>query len=252
MKSALIISGQPRSAVESFENIKSTIIDHNNPDIFIHSWIDPNMFGKSYKANWLVNQGQHGNASCIVPHDIDKKIIDLYKPKSYLFEEPKIFEYHPWIEKSKSPTLPIQDAMSMLYSINAATKLKQEYEIKNQIVYDVVMRIRFGMIIRSPKIVDLKNFKGNWGTMFIPAGFEGFNRNSAFLNQISICDHWCISNTHLMNIYADTFNHVNDLVLHYDCFVQCEDLIGNWLRKINNIQVAILDYKYSINYQPQK
>lgn len=245
MRCAVIISGQPRSVLETYQNIQDTIIKPNNADVFLHSWIDKEMFGKSYKANWLVKQGQHGIAGNTVPSNIEQIILDEYKPKKYLFEPQKQFSYHPIIEKSKAPYLPIQDSFSMLYSIRRASEMKQEYEKENNLIYDVVMRIRFGMKFLKPSPIDLSKYLTS-GVMFVPAGFGGFSSN-AFLNNVSFCDHWSISNSHLTNKLSETFFNIENLVIKHNCFIQNEDLMGYWMRIINNIDIALLDFQYRIN-----
>jgi hypothetical protein len=40
MKIALLISGLPRWVEKGFENINRTLVQPNNPDIFIHTWND--------------------------------------------------------------------------------------------------------------------------------------------------------------------------------------------------------------------
>lgn len=245
MKCAVIISGQPRGVLETYENIQNTIIKPNHADVFLHSWIDREMEGQQYKANWLVKQGQSGIAGNPIPKDIDKIILDVYKPKKYLFEKQKQFTYNVAIEKNKTKFLPIQDSFSMLYSIRMATEMKQQYEQTQNIVYDVVMRIRFGMKFINPQIIDLKKYFAT-GVMFVSSGFNGFEQN-AFLNHTSFCDHWNISNSHLSNILSETYLNIENLVINYGCFIQNEDLMGFWLRKINNIDIALLDFQYRIN-----
>lgn len=248
MKCAVIISGQPRGVLETYTDIQNSLIKPNNADVFLHSWIDKEMEGKAYNANWLVNQGQSGIATKPIPKDIDKIILDVYQPKKYLFEPQKIFTYNPAIEKYKAKYLPIQDSFSMLYSLYSAIKLKQYYEIEHSIVYDVVIRIRFGMRFLYPQIIDLSNYICYGNLIFVPSGFNGFD-HSAFLNNTSFCDHWTIGNSHMINRLSETFLNIEDLVLNHHCFIQNEDLLGYWMRRKNNINIALLDLKYQINCQ---
>ena len=248
MKCAVIISGQPRGVLETYTNIQNRLIIPNNADVFLHSWIDKEMEGKPYVANWLRREGKEGIASKPVPKDIDKIILDVYKPKRYLFEPQKTFTYNPAIEKNKAQYLPIQDSFSMLYSFRMATEMKQAYEIENSIVYDVVIRIRFGMEFLSPSVINLSNYICYGNLIFVSAGFNGFD-NSAFLNNISFCDHWAIANSHIMNRLSETFFNIEDLAMNHGCLIQNEDLFGYWMRKKNNINIALLDFQYRINCQ---
>jgi hypothetical protein len=256
MKCAVIISGQPRGVEESFENISDKIIKPNNADVFIHTWIDRQMFGRPYYSAWLykhrellLQQGGKdfhiGPSSNPIPHNIESIILDLYNPKKHMYESPKIFKYDPILDQIKSPSLNPQDGISQLYSMYMANMLKKEYEEENNFVYDIVVRIRFGLIFWN-KFPPLSDFAGS-RVCFIPIGFSGFNRSDSFLSHTSICDHWAISSSEIMNIYTDVYNQIEFLVKNKYCHFQCEDLIGSHLRKYRQIQVALIDQKYSIN-----
>jgi len=252
MKCALLISGQPRSVLQSYENIFEKIIDPNNCDVFTHSWIDPKMFGKQYYSQWLLKHREIYEpniktepASSIVPDNIEELIVNLYKPKKFFFESPKIFKYNLILDNYKTPTIDPQDVLSQLYSMYSANQLRKQYEIENNIKYDVIIRIRFGMVFDS-HIWPLSHFAGNT-ICFIPCGFSGFDNKQAFLNHISICDHFVISNSKGMDIYTDTFNQLEFLITNKYCHWQCEDAIGSWVRIVNKIPVALLDILYRIN-----
>jgi hypothetical protein len=115
MKYALLISGQPRNVKEAYEGIYTKVIEPNGiKDIFIHSWIDPDMVGKQYVAQWrrkLLKQQQNEEAeersvaSKVVPSNIDSTILELYNPKVWKFEKPKTFSYDTSVEEYLSDVL---------------------------------------------------------------------------------------------------------------------------------------------------
>ena len=41
MKIALCLSGQPRVVEVGFQKLNETILQHNDVDVFIHTWFDP-------------------------------------------------------------------------------------------------------------------------------------------------------------------------------------------------------------------
>lgn len=83
----------------AYNTYKKNLLDGNDVDVFIHSWSG----------------------------DKKNEILNLYKPKSYLFEKIKYNNY-PFLSMSKT------------------IKLKNQYEIKNNITYDFVIVIRFDLL----------------------------------------------------------------------------------------------------------
>lgn len=251
MKTALLISGQPRNVVECYENIKQTIIEPNNTDVFIHSWIDPNMTGKEYYSEWLlehkrlIDTTQHVNpASTPVPPDVDKIILNLYKPKKYLFEEPIQFVYNSIIDTHKQRTINPQNGLSFLNSLYKVNELKTWYEKENNFTYDVVMRIRFDCYFVKP--IELYKFNSKH-IIYIPVSFNGFT-HPAFIDKIGICDHWNICNSELMNLYASAFLNVESIVVNHNIAFQNEHILGYNIRHYKNpVEVALIDVKYFIN-----
>ena len=156
MKIALCISGQPRSALDTFPYIKEHIIVPNNADVFIHMHYDSD--------NSYMEKSHLDNGSCLYKKDIDKELIELYQPKSYLVEKPRNFQksylyldekrlsrskdmniHKRWTdEEHKQHT--IKQVMSMYYSIYKCNELKEIFMNENNIHYDYVIRIRFDLL----------------------------------------------------------------------------------------------------------
>lgn len=81
---ALCLSGQPRNAIETFSAIYKYIIEPNNADVFIHMNYNPNIK--------YITKSHIDNGKCLYEENIGEKVIELYKPKRYLVEDPKIFK----------------------------------------------------------------------------------------------------------------------------------------------------------------
>jgi hypothetical protein len=161
-KVALCISGQPRRALETFPYIYNNIIQPNNADVFIHM---------HYYEDALYMEKSHAdNGPCLLEKDIDKKVIELYKPVQYLIEKPRNFsksnlncsdkrlENHKkmnhhknWSDEEHKKYI-FKNLISMYYSIFKANELKEVYANENGILYDYVIRIRFDAIIQQPLI----------------------------------------------------------------------------------------------------
>jgi len=140
-KIALCISGQPRCALETYNLIYDNIIVPNNADVFIHMNFDSN--------NTYIKKSHADNGKCNLNSDIDKKIIDLYKPKSFLVEKPKNFMnkniqippdrlerckmmnlHKNWNNEQHTEYI-IKQLYSMYYSINKCNELKELYALEN-------------------------------------------------------------------------------------------------------------------------
>jgi hypothetical protein len=169
MKVALCISGQPRSALETFPYIKQNIILPNNADVFIHMHYDSD--------NPYMEKSHLDNGNCLYKTDIDKELIGLYEPKSYLVEKPRNFQnsslcidekrlsrskdmnkHKGWTdEEHKVHT--IKQVTSMYYSIYKCNELKEVFSNENNIHYDYVIRIRFDLLPLEPIVCSMFNPK---------------------------------------------------------------------------------------------
>ena len=204
MKVALCLSGQPRNAIQISERIKQPIINDNDVDVFLHSWYDPN------NLNFEKRCPGHWGHQCA--DNIDAILLEIYKPKAYLFEKQKHWEnenikvsreniekFFPYgltdpngIEyfgRYKVDTL-----YSQWYSNMRANLLKEEYSSDNNIHYDCVIKLRYDV---SPTTkLDLTN--------------GDFDENILYhqdLNQPShmVSDWFALGSNKVMNIWSSMY-----------------------------------------------
>jgi len=207
-KVALCISGQPRSAIETFPLIYENIIVPNNADVFIHMNFDSN--------NTYIEKSHSDNGNCKLSSDIDKRVIDLYKPKSFLVEKPKNFKnkniqiptdrlertkkmnlHKEWTDEHHTEYI-IRQLCSMYYSINKCNELKELYALENNIHYDYVIRIRFDITPREKLICS--NYDANF-IHYLDIGQ---------LDEL-ISDWLNFGSNAIMNVYASLFLHMEYL-----------------------------------------
>jgi hypothetical protein len=115
VKIALCFAGQPRSFRKGYEFYKKNLLDVEDVDVFIHTW------------NSEDNQ----------------EILDLYKPKRYLFEDTK-FDVSVDGKYTNTPNAvkyPPRFTVSSYYSIFCSTFLRIEQEVKTR-PYDFVIKTR--------------------------------------------------------------------------------------------------------------
>lgn len=139
MKTALCISGQPRSFTKYADRIQQNIIKPNNADVFLHVWdnLDP---------------------------DLHQNLEQLYRPKACIIENQKSFPkngvdftktlemgFGGGAENKRIAEHYVFCTYSMWYSIQQAFKLASEYSN-----YDVIIRARFDLGISQKVITDTK------------------------------------------------------------------------------------------------
>lgn len=116
MKLALVLSGQLRAFEEGFKYIKNNLLDHNDVDVYFHTW----------SKNW------------------NKIVLNLYKPKDIIIEDDSIFNYFSDY-KIVSQNHPARNTILMYRSIKYADILRKNSNIN----YDWVIRTRFDFALNS-------------------------------------------------------------------------------------------------------
>jgi len=125
MKIAICISGQPRNFKQSYESLKTYFLDKYDYDIYFHTW-KTNSFEST-------NFG-FGNNKYSLTGDDYNELIQLYKPKNYILENPIVFDSSGY--KCPIWRQPLNNTLSMFYSIYRSFQLIEEN-------YDYVIRTRF-------------------------------------------------------------------------------------------------------------
>lgn len=223
MKIALCLHGMFDSltdckskGVDGFNHIKSRILDKGNVDVYIHSW----------------------------SLDNKDKIIELYRPKKYVFEQQKDFSD---VINSRNlnflsgyPRNP-HSVLSHFYSISESFNLLYKSNEKN---YDVVIKSRFdlGRINRDtsgpgrmhPYPVQCINLVDNIKPGKIYTAFwEYFDMGPA--------DMWFYGDFNVMNNFANLYSSFEkDFYMHGDFYNFAKLIESN----PGNLSNAIVYYKY--------
>jgi hypothetical protein len=174
MKVALCISGYTRYYYKNIESIKRFL---PNSDIFIYTYNT-----KDHHTQELVNQ---------------QEILDLYKPKSIVFQNPKQFEIsEEFNEKNIYNKRNINGIISMYYNIYKCNNLKTVYELKNNFTYDAVIRFRSDLELLEPLIIN------NLDKINIPT----------YGNYVGTNDQVAFSNSENMNRYSELYLQINNIL----------------------------------------
>jgi len=208
-KVALCISGLPRNVEKGFDNIKTNLIDPNNPDIFIHTWLDKD-------------------------ESLRNRIIELYDPTNFYYEPQKVFSN----DKLELDRMMVshgrgysrENFTTMLYSSwysnQEANKLKEEYRLKNNIIYDYVIRARFDIFYD------------------IPINCSVYDKNIIYIDNRPLPDHdmtddrFAFGSNHNMNIYSSGFNFIDYFTKIRDTKdgIICGETLVYEMLKMANIQ----------------
>lgn len=127
MKIAICISGQARNFKQSYESLKTHLLDKYDCDIYFHTWKSINFESTNF--------GFGNNIYSLTDNDY-KDLIQLYKPKNYIIEKPIVFD----ASEYKCPIWrqPLNNTLSMFHSIYKSIQLIEE-------TYDYVIRTRFDL-----------------------------------------------------------------------------------------------------------
>lgn len=186
MKICLLLSGLPRQVERGYLNMVETILAPNNPDVFIHTWSDPETNGS-----------------------LNNSILNWFKPKKFIMEKQKTFinsfmnldrmmvSHGRSYQREKF----VEMLYSSWYSVQQANLLKEQYRLENNITYDYVIRARFDISYNIK--VDCKQY--NRDLLHIT------NRG---LPPEMIDDRFAFGNNIIMNTYCSGFNfldYIHDL-----------------------------------------
>lgn len=221
MRVALCLSGQARFLEVCYnESMKPNLLDPLKPDVFIHTWDVSDKIGQSF-----INGGNHVMGDPIT-EDLMDKMLDLYKPTKYLIEPQKSFEAGKWSSRLM-PGIKSDHLYSMFYSIKQSNELKKQVELEQGFKYDWVIRIRFDMAIPSGplNLHSLSNDK-----LWVATGC--FDRVNGYL------DSFGYSNSNTMDIYSNTYNHIDEIVEGNPTMGICGEYILRKHLDSNKIQVS--------------
>lgn len=208
MKIAMTISGQPRQYAAGFLECKKWFLDKYDIDVYLHSWVDKEF----YKYDFF-DEGKLQNTYTATENTY-KELLELYKPKNYLFEKAITFDATD-IKGSNNQRLNSQ--LGMWMSLKRAWDLVEESGIK----YDYVIRTRYDLqftnyVIEScPLISNITQLDPNQVNLF-----DYHNDNHRKLN---VNDLFAIGGYDVMKIYHNLF--IDQIYYHFTDPVYDEWLI---------------------------
>jgi hypothetical protein len=187
MKIALCLSGQPRYIDDGYNGIYKNILSKYSPDIFIHTWWNDSMKNKKMDLPSSLSSDR----TYYWKDDTLDLIESRYSPKVF-FHQPQI-EFETYSNVNYELCRP-SNVHSMFYSIEQSNEIKKKYEIKNNFVYDAVIRCRFDTQFNKFDI-NLLNIDLNY--------INCYTLSHGFPN-----DQFAISTSENMNTYSSVYSNL--------------------------------------------
>ena len=174
-KIAICISGQPRTWERCYPSWIKLIAKleelHNaTTDIFCHAWDFNTVPHKMMHQALDKGVEDKSTLNQVISQEEKERLIDLIKPKAYLFEDEAIsysrvddlfgnIKFIPYREYYGDPV--VFWAGSQFYGVMRAAHLKKKYEYENGFKYDMCIRLRYDLMLddtQLEKYVDIVNF----------------------------------------------------------------------------------------------
>lgn len=153
-------------------SIKKNVIEHNNADVFIHSWSN---------------------------HKKDE-IIKLLNPKKYIFEDYKTFA-KPFHSRKNH-------IWSRFYTGQVSNNLKKEYELENNFKYDIVLSSRMDLIwftkLNLNREIENNIFASNWNSSKKYGNLGPYDKSNNG-DGWGVIDPWFFSSSKNMDKFTQVF-----------------------------------------------
>ena len=160
----------------------------------------------------------------------EKEILELYRPKNYLFEKP--------LKKESNITSRDYGIISNNYSKLKVNELKKEYEIEKNLIYDYVILTRFDILIL--KKLDYKTLKNDNFYVIGPKVHHHKKCNCLFCNESDpnhcLNDLFFLSSSKSMDKFSKAYYHLAEYGLKSNHIITKKHLIKtNLYENINYI-----------------
>jgi hypothetical protein len=246
MRIALCIAGQPRGLNKNIRYLlDGLIIPSQITDIFIHTWFDESMIGKTFQS---AQPAQSGNLGYWDTNTIE--LLNSLNPKKILVEKPKDFEEFSHLENLPSA---IQTHLaSNAYSIYMANKLKCEYETEHNFKYDIVIRTRIDCRYNLPhNILDFidENLENS---LYVPEKYQHmrvFDSYRTITGETygSLSDTFAYGSSNIIDIFSSVYTNFEYIHSQIKPYQYGECFFGYKMRFENRIPIIMKQIDYVLS-----
>jgi uridine kinase len=220
MTAAILISGYLRSYDNIIKYVQTDLINHfDEYDVFIHI---------------TKNESKEDKYLNLIDEETDiKKIINKLKPKSVLIEENEHYTKSTNIDSTINQ-------WAKLYRLNT---IKTSYEILEGKKYDVVIRLRPDLHIKTNNIF---NIKCKENTIYIPKDSKIDHTKLLNINDEYLCDAIAFGTSESMDKYFLIYENIYNNIKKYGYI--SETLLINHLRDVNlKVKKMNIDYSFILS-----
>ena len=169
---AVCFSGGVRNFKDTFSSFNVNFLKVYHPDIFIYG-----------KQN---NDGVEVNL---------EDITNLYNPRSIVINDDAFYAKEEFKHSFGAPTL-----KSLFFNVHQCNILKQEYESRNNFIYDIVLRVRFDCFFN--RVVDKEELSQvNDNTILVRRDWCGFSQSYP----TRVCDIFAFGKSATMDRFSTAF-----------------------------------------------
>ena len=211
MKIAICVSGAPRNIKRALQSI-SFIQSTGDVKVFIHTWAESenkkNIEKVSTKNKWPEHE-KNTHQDVIDNFSYEKIQLDWFESTSITIEN---YKNKHTIQLNQYPKA--LSPYCMFYSFQQVEKLKSEYEAENDIIFDIVYRMRFDSAIKNPEVLPCSPFDRE--VLVIPAGSDwgGINDQFAYGTSLTMKNYFNLYQK-LPYFSQKTFHNPEQLLKHY-------------------------------------
>lgn len=245
-KIALCISGYLRTFEECYPSIFKNIIEDNDVDIFIHTY---DKIGNS--SGWRSPMDLSEDINMKFLESIPNlKMIAIQKFEDIKYQFEKFRKYQPHITN-------INVIACIFYKIYQCNELRKQYELENNIKYDLIIRTRGDQIFEKKINFDFPENKilinaYPWGDEdFVDhfvgedSGQPGCRNEEEWIN-----DRFAVGNSENIDHLCDLYNHFGELIEN-EQYCELEHLM---YKHINNkgIEFEKRKLQFYVNHKPHR
>jgi len=245
-KIAMCISGYLRTFEECYPTIFKNIIEDNDIDIFIHTY---DKLGNSSGWRHPIDLSEDINMGFLenIPN---VKVIAVQKWDDIRYQFEKFRKFQPNITN-------INVIACIFYKILKCNELRKEYEIENNIKYDLIIRMRGDQIFEKKINLDFPENKilinyYPWGDEDYIHHFVGDDCDlEGCRNEIEwINDRFAVGNSENIDYLCDLYNHFEELIVD-EKYVELEHLLYKHIAK-NNIELEKRNLNFYVKHKPPR
>lgn len=205
MKTALCLSGHVRNLHLNIENLRTCLLGHYKPSVFLHLW---DTYGWRAEGNDIeLGVGKFKGFDHYSGKVNQQQVLDLLQPVSWVFESfedreqmfvDEVAKHKPFTGHPKDRP---ENTVGMAWKIYQCNELRKQQEELSGFEYDLVIRSRPDMVYGCSPITHDTVELVNQGMLLTPEAYSYDHASDIF----------AMGSSEVMNTYSDLFLHLDEM-----------------------------------------